>query len=464
MTITPYGAAGGEVTGSCYMIEANGARLMLDCGMFQGGRKTEARNGYPGGAEARLPDKVLVTHAHLDHVGRLPLLAQRGYAGPMLATPATMELAGLVLRDSAKVQAFDALHRNRKLERAGKPAPAALYTGEEVERVLKLLRPAPYHEPVEVGPGVKAIWVEAGHILGSASIELLVQEGGREKRVVFSGDLGPSHPPIVREAEPFRTADAVVLESTYGDRDHRSFHDTVEEFVGIVQEAARAKGRMIVPTFAIGRAQVLTLLLAWMFRERKVEAMPVFLDSPMAIEAGDILNRHPELYAEAMRKFLQDGDIRENLLTMRATATPEESQQINNVPGPCFIMAGAGMCNAGRIMHHLRHNLWRPEAHVIIVGFQSAGSLGRQLVDGEKRVRIFGEVIQVKAKVHSLGGFSAHAGQMDLLKWFAAVAPVKPRVILTHGEDAARTALAGKIREGYGLEAELPGLGERVEV
>ncbi len=464
MIITPHGAAGGEVTGSAYLLETKRARVLVDCGLFQGGKRADALNVIPGGQNTGKVDAVLITHAHLDHVGRLPLLRQCGYAGTIFATPATIQLAGLVLRDSAKVQRFDIERRNRRQERAGKPLLTPLYTLEEVEQILTQFRPVPYQQPVEVAPGIQAIWAEAGHMLGSASLQLLVEDEGRTKRVVFSGDLGPIHAPILREFEPFEEADVVFLESTYGDRNHRSLGETIKEFIAIVQEAVRDRGRILVPTFAIGRAQLLTLLLASMFRERQVERFPVFLDSPMAIEAARILSEHPDLYDGEMRKFLRDGDMKSDLRTMQATGSAEESQRINQVPGPCFIMAGAGMCNAGRILHHLKHNLWKPQTHVIIVGFQSAGSLGRRLVDGEKEVRIFGETIQVKAKIHTLGGFSAHADQRDLLKWFSHVAAQRPHVFLTHGEDRAREVLAERLRTLHHVQVKLPALGEALAV
>lgn len=463
MIITPHGAAGGEVTGSAYLLETTHARVLVDCGLFQGGKKAEALNKIPGGPKTGTVDAVLITHAHLDHVGRLPLLTQCGYAGAIFATPATIQLAGLVLRDSAKVQRFDAERRNRRLERAGKTLLTPLYTIEEVEKILTQFRPVPYQQPVEVAPGIRAIWAEAGHMLGSASLQLLIEDEGRTKRVVFSGDLGPVHAPILREFEPFKEADTVILESTYGDRNHRSLGETINEFESIVQEAVRDRGRILVPTFAIGRAQLLTLLLASMFRERKVERFPVFLDSPMAIEAARILTEHPDLYDVEMRKFLRDGDMKADLRTLQATGSAEESQRINQVPGPCFIMAGAGMCNAGRILHHLKHNLWKPQTHVIIVGFQSEGSLGRRLVDGAKEVRIFGEMIQVKAKIHTLGGFSAHAGQRDLLTWFSAMAAQRPHVFLTHGEDRAREVLAERLRTLHHVQVKLPALGEPLQ-
>lgn len=461
LRITCLGAAG-TVTGSAYCVETAGQRLLVDFGLFQGDKDCQAMNVVPPGLNPQQLGAVLLTHAHLDHTGRLPLLAKAGYHGPIYATQATIELAGLILRDSAKVQAQDLERHNRRLERAGEPPAEPLYTIAEVEQILGQMQPVPYHQPVPILPGVRAVFVEAGHMLGSASIQLLVGEGAAERRVVFSGDLGPRSAPILREFEPFTRADLVFLESTYGDRDHKPFKDTTDEFVAIVREVVARKGKLLVPTFAVGRAQVLSLTLAWMFRQQLVPHFPVFLDSPMAIEASRIYLRHPELFDDEMQAFLRDGSLEADLASLKPTATADESKTINDVPGPCLIMAGAGMCNAGRILHHLRNNLWRPETSVIIAGFQSEGSLGRMLVEGAKEVRIFGEKIAIKARVHTLGGFSAHAGQTDLLKWFSALSGPRPRVVLTHGESKARVALAEKLRTGFATTAQLPALGDSV--
>lgn len=451
------------MTGSCYLVETDRARVLVDCGMFQGGPQAEALN------QDRLPEMaavsaVVLTHAHLDHTGRLPLLAKAGYAGPVFATPATIEMTGLILRDAAKIQTQDAERHNRVRQRAGEPAVPPLYTVGDAERILGQLRPAPYREPLVVAPGIQARFVEAGHMLGSASIQLTVEDGGRQKVIAFSGDLGPKSAPILREFEPLTSADVVFLESTYGDRDHQPFEATVAEFVNIVHDVVAQRSKVLVPTFAVGRAQLLTALLAWAFREKKLAPFPVFLDSPMAIEASEIYSRHPELYDDEMVAFLKARPIGLDLKTLRMTARPDESRAINGVPGPAMIMAGSGMCNAGRILHHLRHNLWDPQAHVLIVGYQGHGTLGRQLVDGARKVSIFGETIAVAAKVHTLGGFSAHAGQSDLLAWFAALAPAKPRVLLTHGENPQRAALGQRIRELHGLSAHAPKLHEVIEL
>jgi len=462
MKITFNGAAGGEVTGSSYLIETNRARIVLDCGMFQGGKRAEELNHLPAGYDKA--DAVVVTHGHLDHTGRLPLLARANYGGPIYATPATIEMSALILRDSAKIQAQDNERHNRKRERAGEPPQEPLYTPAHVETILQQFKPVPYDQPVEVAPGIRACFAEAGHMLGSTSIKLFVNENGREHALAFSGDLGPRGAPILKDYEPFQKADLVVLESTYGDRDHKPFKETVEQFLDIVREASATKGKILVPTFAVGRAQLLSLLLAWAIREHRIKPFPIYLDSPMAIEASKIYQHHFELFDDEMLEFIREGSIKHDLATLHLSTTAEDSKKINDVPGPCLVMAGAGMCNAGRILHHLKQNLWRPDTHVVIAGFQAADSLGRRLVDGDKVVSILGDKVAVKAQIHTLGGFSAHAGQTDLLNWFAAMAGSRPQVVLTHGENPQRRALAEKISQQHGITAQLPELGQVLEL
>ncbi|MCB1127570.1 MAG: MBL fold metallo-hydrolase, partial [Verrucomicrobiae bacterium] len=403
---------------------------------------------------------VLLTHCHLDHVGRLPLLARRGYPGPVYATPATIDLTGLILRDAAKIQAQDTERTNRKRQRQGRPPVEPMFTVGDVEAILSQCQPVAYDEPVEVAPGIQARFAEAGHILGSTSIQLIVQENGRDHIVVFSGDLGPTGVPILRDFECLRRADMVFMESTYGDREHRPLDETVAEFEEIVSRAVAEKGKILVPTFAVGRAQLMLYLLAAMFREKQLAPFPVYLDSPMAIEATRIYQHHPELYDEEALALRRVGALRTNLSTLNLSITADDSRRINDVPGPCLILAGAGMCNAGRILHHLRQNLWKPETWVLIVGYQGEGSLGRRLLQGEGMVQIHGEKVAVKANIRSLGGFSAHAAQKDLLAWFDCLAPARPRLVLTHGEKRSREGLRDVIRKRHGIEAELPDYGE----
>lgn len=463
MKITLHGAAG-EVTGSAYLVETDRARVLVDFGMFQGGRNTEAKNVLPSGLEPARLDAVLLTHAHLDHCGRLPLLLPAGYAGGILATKATVDLAGLILRDSAKVQRYDAERENRKRERSGKPPVQPLYDAEAVERTLERFRTVEFEQPLEVAPGLQARYVAAGHMLGSASIELTAQEDGKTKVVVFSGDIGPSGLAIVRDAQPFKRADVVFLESTYGDRDHKPIKETLAEFRGIIEQAVKRKSRILVPAFAVGRTQQILYHLDELFCAGAVKPFPVYLDSPMAIEATKIYQSHPDLFDEEAIDLQRACDIAGRRGHVKPTPTAEDSMKLNDAPGPCLIMAGSGMCNAGRILHHLKHGLWREETLVMIVGYQGEGTLGRQLVDGAKEVKIFGEEIAVKAQIHTLNGFSAHAGQSELLKWIRFLAPSKPRVVLTHGEARGREPLAELIKERHGLEPLLPSQGDSIKL
>lgn len=463
MNITLLGAAGGEVTGSASYVEGPLASVLVDAGLFQGGAGTDALNRFPPRVRRRL-DAVLLTHGHLDHCGRLPLLVKSGYRGPVYATPATVKIAALMLRDAARLQVADVERKNRRRMRAGARPLEPLYTPADVERLLELLQPVDYHRPIPVAPGMQALWAESGHMLGSAGIQLIVDDRGTSRRVVFSGDLGPRSAPILKEFEPFHQADLAIMESTYGDRDHRPYAETVDEFVHIVQQAVEDRGKILIPTFAVGRAQLLTTLLAWMVRHGKIPPIPLFLDSPMAIEATKIYAQHRELFDDEMLRFITQRPLSEDLKALKLCSTPQESQAINSLPGPCLIMAGAGMCNAGRILHHLKHNLWKPGTHVVIVGYQSHGSLGRRLVEGDKLVTIHGQKVAVKARIHTLGGFSAHAGQSDLLAWLAPLAPAAPRLVLNHGEDRARQVLAGEIHRRFGIVPLLPALGETIEL
>ena len=464
MKIKIVGAAGGEVTGSAYFVQTERARVLVDAGMFQGGKKSEMKNRLPSGVDLSKLDAIVLTHAHLDHTGRVPLLIKHGYTGRIYATDATIELAELILKDSARLQVHEAERANRKRNLSLQGPVEPLYGPEDVVPFRQMAQAVSFREPLQVAEGISARWIEAGHILGSASIELTITEDGRSWTVLFSGDLGPMGRPIIRDFERPNLADIVFLESTYGDRDHRSYSDTVAEFEELVKQAAEARGKILVPTFAIGRAQLMLYHLAIMFHRGVVKPFHVYLDSPMAIEASKEMVTHPELFDEELLEWKSRGLLPLDKAWFHASVTARDSQSLNDVEGPCLILAGAGMCNGGRILHHLRHGLPRDNTHVLIVGYQTQGSVGRRLVDAAKSVSIFGEKISVRAKVNTLGGFSAHAGQSDLLKWFTPLAASRPQIILTHGEDAPRKKLSATIQERFGLRSQLPSQGNIVEI
>jgi metallo-beta-lactamase family protein len=464
MKIKLVGASGGEVTGSAYVVRTKRATIMVDAGMFQGGRQSEAKNRLPSGVRPEECDAVLLTHAHLDHTGRLPLLMKHGFCGPVYATSATIDLAELIMKDSARIQSQDAERKSRKAAKNDLPPVEPLYEPEDVEPFRSLARQVKFQQPVEVADGITARWIEAGHMLGSGCIELTVEEDGRKKVVVFSGDLGPTTAPLIREFETFERADAVFLESTYGDRLHRPYAQTVAEFERIVKQVANGTGKILVPTFAIGRSQQMLYHLAIMFLKKEIPRFPVFLDSPMALEATKIYRKHPDLFDEELVAWHKKGLLPLDRTIFKPSVTANDSKNINTIDGPCVVLAGAGMCNAGRILHHLKQNLNDPTTHILIVGYQGHGSLGRRLVDKQSTVTIFGERIPVRASVHTLNGFSGHADQSELLKWFSSLAPSRPKVLLTHGEDRGRNALAKLIKDRFKLPASLPRQGESIEI
>jgi metallo-beta-lactamase family protein len=464
MKITVHGAGGGEVTGSAYVLETEQAKVLVDCGLFQGARKSENYNRLPKkGAFSKL-DAVILTHAHLDHTGRLPLLTRADYQGPIYATPATIDVAQLILKDSAHLQQADVERENRRRQRQGKEPIQPLYAKQDVDRLQPLYQQLKLDQPTEIAPGIVVRVVEAGHMLGSTSIEMTIEEGGQKKVVVFSGDLGPRGAPLHKDPIPFQRADYVFMESTYGDRDHQSLEKTAVETREVVRKAVEAGGKILVPTFAVGRTQLLLYLLAGAFKRGTLPPFPIFIDSPMAIEATEIYRKHPELFDEEALAMQKSGELREHLETVKFCPTANDSRALNEVEGPCLIMAGAGMCTGGRILHHFRYNLAKPSTTVLIVGYQGHGSLGRMLVDKQKSVRIFGEMIPVRASVHTFGGLSGHAGQSDLVRWIGSIAPAKPHVFLTHGEARGRDPLKQIIQDRYKLKVDCPEMFETIEI
>jgi metallo-beta-lactamase family protein len=444
-----------EVTGSCHLIECAGKRVLIDCGLFQGGRELVEDNAGAFGFDAGSIDVVLLTHAHLDHCGRLPLLVKRGFRGEIVTTAASRELARLVMLDSARLQEEDAARRARRHARRRPDGDDAgpLYSLVDAMACLDSFgRTARYGEPLDLAPGVRATFFDAGHILGSASVFLELTEGGQTRRVTFSGDIGNAGRPLLNPPTPPPPSDVVVMETTYGDRDHRQFAPSVEELYQAIEDTFRRGGNVIIPTFALERAQELLYYLhtAVVMSDRLPRSVQVFLDSPMAISATEIYRRHADcLSGEAAEMFRRHDPF--TVPGLHFTRETAESMAINRVTGGAVIMAGSGMATGGRVRHHLKHNLWRVEAAVVFVAFAARGTLARIIIDGAGSVRIFGEDIPVKAKVYTIGGFSAHADRSELVAWHRAAGA--RRTFLVHGEERAMQALAPGLA---GTEAVMP--------
>lgn len=455
MKITFCGAAG-EVTGSGYVVETASARVLVDFGMFQGPGSNDTKNKDIKPVDPRRLDAVVLTHAHLDHTGRLPLLVRRGLKAPIWATPASCDFSSLVLEDAGRLQEGDARRLSRRRARVGKPAIEPLYTSEDVDKLKPLARPYQYGESKTVAAGISIRPFDAGHILGSASLEMTVEEGGTKRIIAFSGDIGPRGVPFLNDPVPIPHADLVIMETTYGDRNHRDLAATLVEFNSILKAAVAGRRKVLIPAFAIGRTQLLLFYIARMVKEGGLPIFPIYLDSPMGIHATELYSKYQNLFDEESVRLMKDHLLTSELGGLQFTESADQSMALNDQKGPMLIIAGSGMCTGGRIVHHLRHNLWRDDTDVVMVGYQAEGTLGARLVSGAPDVSIFGERIVVKAKVHTLGGFSAHAGQGELAEWLAVSAKDKPRIVLTHGEPKARDAFAELVQQRFGIPAERP--------
>jgi metallo-beta-lactamase family protein len=463
MRIRPCGSVG-EVTGSGYLLETESANILVEFGMFQGPTATPERNADLGPVIPRKLDAVVLTHAHLDHCGRLPLLTRNGFRGRVFITPATADLTRIILEDSARIQEGDARRSARVRRHGGHSVEEPLYDQDDVEKVVHQFRSLPYERPREIAKGVVARFFEAGHILGAASLELTVDEGGVQRTIVFSGDLGPHGSPILRDPVRPTRADLVFLESTYGDKDHPSRPDTVRRFHSILEEAERNGQRIIIPAFAVGRTQMLLFYIAQAVRENRIGNFPIYQDSPTGRRASEVYAYHQDLYNEEAAALTKNDQLSHDLRNLHVLLTPQDSIQLNHSGEPCVIISSSGMCEGGRILHHLKHNLWREDVVLVLVGYMAAGTLGRQFMDGAKEVQIHGETIPVRARVDILNGFSAHAGQSELLEWLSPVATQRPRVVLTHGENGPREALRTKIVERFGLDVSCPMPGDAIEM
>jgi metallo-beta-lactamase family protein len=462
MQLEFFGGAG-EVTGSCHILTVNGRRLLLDCGMIQGGSSPDERNRAEFPFDAARVDAVILSHAHIDHCGRLPLLRKRGFRGPIFTNPACRDLMRILLADSATMQERDAERDNRKRQKNGlRGGVEPLYTLEDALDLLQQVRTVPYGRAVEVLPGVELTFRDAGHILGSASVWLTLREGDLVRRVTFSGDVGQYDTPILRDPEPGPAADVVLMESTYGDRLHRDRAATLEELGSILRDAKRDGGNVLIPAFAVGRTQEILYELATHYTEWKLDDWRVFLDSPMAIEATAVYWKHAELFDAEAQEWHARERAMPALPNLTLTRTADESMAINRLTHGAIVIAGSGMCTGGRIVHHLKHNLARPECHVVFSGFQAQGTLGRAIVERREHVRIHGSPVRVAAQVHTLGGFSAHGDQHDLMRWYGAI-PGRPPVWLVHGEPAAAEALRDAFRRD-GTRAEVAVAGVKLDL
>ncbi len=451
-----------QVTGSCHLVICNQRRVLIDCGLFQGGHETERTNAEPFEFDPSTIDALLLTHAHLDHCGRIPLLVKRGFRGRIITTAATRELARVVMLDAASLQETDA-RRAATRQRSGDAAEAPLYTIDDALHALDFFAPdVSYGETVPITDGIQACFLDAGHILGSASILLDLDDVHIQRRMLFSGDLGNSGQPIVRDPTPAPTADYVVMESTYGDRSHRSGPDSVEELYQAIRETIARRGNVIIPTFALERTQEILYYLHQGIRSGQLpEHLRIFLDSPMAISATEIFRRHPECFDLDFIAELEHGDPFD-MPGLHFTRETSESMAINSIESGAVILAGSGMCNGGRVRHHLKHNLWRERSSVVFVGYAAEGTLARRIVDGAESVRIFHQDIQVRAQVWTINGFSAHADQPRLLDWLGD--EPRRRVFLVHGEYERGMRKLQDVLEARGVACQLPGMGESIRI
>ncbi|MFR7451490.1 MAG: MBL fold metallo-hydrolase RNA specificity domain-containing protein [Gemmiger sp.] len=458
MKLTFLGAAH-EVTGSCTLVEAAGHRFLVDCGMEQG------RNTYenedlpcaPGEIEA-----VLLTHAHIDHSGRLPYLYKNGYRGPIYATDATTDLCDIMLEDSAHIQEQEAEWKNRKAQRSGREPVEPDYTVQDALAVMEQFRPQPYGKPVAVLPGVQATFTDVGHLLGSSSITLRITEEGRTETIVFSGDIGNSNQPMLRDPQYLTEADYVVMESTYGNRSHGPKADYVGELAAVLQRTFDRGGNVVIPSFAVGRTQEMLYFIRQIKAENRVRGhgnFEVYVDSPLASKSTTIFREnYSECFDQEALDLVRSGQNPLSFPGLRISETKEDSVAINADPSPKVILSASGMCDAGRIRHHLKHNLWREECTILFVGYQAAGSLGRTLLEGADQVKLFGEEVQVNAEIAQMSGMSGHADHDGLLRWLHSFAPKPGYVFVNHGDDEVCAGFAKELEgEGYAAEAPYPG-------
>ncbi len=444
------------VTGSATLLEVGPLKCLIDCGMFQGGKGLEERNRDLRPYRPEKLSCVLLTHAHIDHSGLIPKLVKEGFRGKVICTQATLDLCEVLLRDSGHIQEMEAEWENRKSQRAGRKETFPLYSARDAERSISYFSPVHYDEMISLADGIRVRFQDAGHILGSAMIELWAEEEGEERKLVFSGDLGSSGQPLVRDPYQMKEGDILFLESTYGNRLHKSREETVEELLKIVQEAIAHQAKVIIPSFAVERTQDIIYTLSELNRKGLIPSIPVYIDSPLAISATEIFKRNTDCFDEETKSLLSEGENPLELPGIIYTRTIEESKAINEDTRPGLILSASGMCDSGRIKHHLKHHLWREESHIVFIGYQGEGTIGRRIVDGAKTVRLFGEEIAIRAHIHTLGGFSAHADQKGIMEWLSHFENPRLEVFVVHGEEKISMELARLIGERFHLKTSVP--------
>ena len=456
MKITFCGAASG-VTGSCHMITTDQHKILFDCGQFQGGAEEEARNREPFPFNPAEIECVVLSHAHIDHCGRLPLLVKQGFKGEIYCTDATAELLDVMLKDSAHIHEQEAEWKNRKAERAGHALVEPLYTADDALDTLKLVRPVLYDTLFSLNEQMKIVFNDAGHILGSAIIELWVEENGKSKKLVFSGDLGMMNRPILKDPVTIHKADYVIMETTYGNRLHEANATSIQKLLDIVVETTKRGGNVVIPSFAVGRTQELIFELNRIYDgdgpyKSQLKDVHVYVDSPMALQATEIFKNNAQTYDDEMREFIMRGDHPLDFPNLHFTRTSDESRMINVDTKPKVIISASGMCDAGRIRHHLKHNLYNPLNSIVFVGYQAEGTLGRSLIEGIQEVKLFGEEIAVKAQIHNLEGFSGHADRDALYNWITGFTQQPHDIFLVHGEMDAKRDFAAYVKEHKGWD------------
>ncbi len=455
-----------QVTGSRYLLEAGGLKIMIDCGMFQERRFLE-RNWETSPIPIKEIDYVLLTHAHLDHVGLLPRLVAQGYDRPVITVEPTVKLAEIIMRDSGGIQEEDAAYKRKRHKREGRRGPypeIPLYTEEDAEDVTPLMQGVPYHEAVKLNGNVTATFYEAGHILGSACIAFDVRENGKNRRVLFSGDIGQWDTPLLNDPESITQADYIVMESTYGDRNHKEAGPIQDQIAQVVRKAVGHRGNLIIPTFALERAQELLFHIGQLMNNNGIPKIPVYLDSPMAIDVTKVFNRFCQYLDEETRCKVEADFSALSFPGLKMVRRVEDSRVLNESRGPAIILASSGMCTGGRIKHHLKFNLGSPESTILFVGYQAEGTLGRQLLDGAREVRIHGRMIKVHARKEQIFGLSAHADRDDLLRWLGGFHQAPSRLFLTHGEESVSLSFADSVRAELEWSVDVPEYGQTFEL